>query len=487
MNNHHLLNVLKTFSRKEMTRFTEFSLSPYHHKHEATQALVAYLDKCFPEFPERLCDRKLIWKKLFPKDAFDQSKVALLFTYAWRLCENFLIEEQLAQNPQREQWLLIALRERRQWTIYERQLKKSKKALHNTSHRDTDYYRQVMALAEEANEFYTVWEPRAQDQSLVEKEHALDQYYVLEKLRDAVQLQMRRQILQGDYSARLLEGVLEELRLNPEAYSKAPAVQVYYQLYQMMDQPSLSAYQAALMIFQQNESRFQTHELTAIYNYLQNFCIARINRNELPFLRELFGLYNAQLARELLHEGGYLIEWHYKNIVTAALRLGELEWVDHFIETQKEALAPASAENAYRFNKAAYCHAVGEFGKVLELLTQVEYSDLRYNLGAKALLLRTYYELDEFEALHALVESFRQYLQRNRLLADSRRSGYYHLFRLTRRLAKLRAQYSYMDIDQAVQRLAKIKDDMKQTDSIFNRAWLERKLEELEQSRSRVG
>ncbi|WP_367389256.1 hypothetical protein [Lewinella sp. LCG006] len=483
MQNHHLLDLLNSFSRKEMTRFVEFSRSPYHHKHEMTQVLINYLDKCYPDFSERLCDRKVIWKRLFPKQAFDSSKLALLFTYAWRLCENFLIEEQLAQHPQREQWLLTALRERRQWTIYERQLKKSKKALTQTILRDTDYYRQVMALAEEANEFYTVWEPQAQDQSLVEKEHALDQYYVLEKLRDAVQLQMRRQILRDDYSARLLEGVLEELRLNEEAYREAPAVQVYYQLYRMMDEPSLAAYQAALAIFQENEHCFRLQELTAIYNYLQNFCIAQINRNELPFLRELFGLYNAQLARQLLHEGGYLIEWHYKNIVTAALRLGELAWVDHFIETQKDALAPAAAENAYRFNKAAYCHAVGEFGKVLELLTQVEYSDLRYNLGAKALLLRTYYELDEFEALHALVESFRQYLQRNRLLADSRRSGYYHLFRLTRRLAKLRANYPYLDASQATQRLAKIKTDMEQTGAIFNRAWLERKLEALEKSR----
>jgi hypothetical protein len=462
-----------------MTRFVEFSQSPYHHKHAATQALVAYLELCYPDFTERNCERETIWAQLFPGEQHDQAKLALLFTYAWRLCEEFLITEHRTDHQQREQWLLSALRERRQWNSYERQLKKSKKALARSDRRDTDYYRHVMALAEEANEYFTVWSPSDQDQSLIEKEHALDQFYVLEKLRDAVQLQVRRQILQGDYSARLLEGVLEELRLNGEAYQQAPAIQVYYQLYQMMDEPSLVAYQAAFTVFQEQEQRFQTEELTMIYNYLQNFCIAQINRNQLPFLRELFGLYNAQLARELLHEDGYLIEWHYKNIVTAALRLGELEWVDRFIETQKSALAPDASENAYRFNKAAYCHAVGAYGKVLELLTQVEYSDLRYSLGAKALLLRTYYELGEFEALHALVESFRQYLQRNRLLADSRRSGYYHLFRLTRRLAKLKAQYPYLDQVQARQRLEKIREDVLQTNAIFNRLWLERKLEDL--------
>jgi hypothetical protein len=104
---------------------------------------------------------------------------------------------------------------------------------------------------------------------------------------------------------------------------------------------------------------------------------------------------------------------------------------------------------------------------------------LRYNLGAKALLLRTYYELEEFDSLHALVESFRQYIQRNRLLADSRRNGYYHLFRLTRRIARLRAQIGYTPAERALQSLAKIRQDIQQTKAIFNRAWLEKKMEEL--------
>jgi hypothetical protein len=247
----------------------------------------------------------------------------------------------------------------------------------------------------------------------------------------------------------------------------------------MMAQSTLEAYRSALAVFQENEDRFQWPEVAAIYNYLQNFCIACINRNQTVFLREIFRLYNEQLARQLLHEDGYLIEWHYKNIVTTALRLGEQDWANEFIETQRTALAPAAAENAYRFSKAAYCHAVGDYGQVLELLTRVEYSDLRYNLGAKALLLRTYYELHEFDALHALVESFRQYLQRNRLMADSRRSGYYHLFRLTRRVAGLRAQAGYIPQERAALSLDKIRQDVAQTDAIFNRAWLEQKIAEI--------
>ena len=479
MLDHHLIHLLRTFNRKEMTRFWEFSLSPYHHKHVETQQLITYLNKCYPEFTDSNCCRASLWAKLFPDQDFDNAKLAVLFTYAWRLAEQFLVQEQLAGSQLRESWLLEALRQHRQWQAYERQWRKSKREQEKIKTRDTQYYRTAIAFAEEANQYFLLRENREQDNSLVEKEHVLDQYYVLEKLRYALELQVRRQILQGDYSARLLEGVLEELRQNAAAYAAAPAIQVYFHLYQMMAQSTLEAYRSALAVFQENEDRFQWPEVAAIYNYLQNFCIACINRNQTVFLREIFRLYNEQLARQLLHEDGYLIEWHYKNIVTTALRLGEQDWANEFIETQRTALAPAAAENTYRFSKAAYCHAVGDYGQVLELLTRVEYSDLRYNLGAKALLLRTYYELHEFDALHALVESFRQYLQRNRLMADSRRSGYYHLFRLTRRVAGLRAQAGYIPQERAALSLDKIRQDVAQTDAIFNRAWLEQKIAEI--------
>lgn len=480
MYGHHLFDLFKTFSRKEMTRFQAFSLSPYHHKHEETRALIAYFSDIYPAFNEQSCKRSTLWEQVFPGHPFDGAKLSVLFTYAWRLAEAFLVQEQLRESPLPQTLLLSALRERGQKQLFERQLKKSKKYLEQLDLRDTHYYQQVISMAGEAIEFYGVWEPKRENQSLLEKESALDQYYVLEKLRDAVSLQVRRQILKGDYSARLLEGILEDLRSDPEVYGDAPAIRVYFNLYQMMEAPSLEVYRRTLGIFQENEHRLQQLEVTHIYIYLQNFCIAQINRNQEAFLRELFGLYQAQLARELLHEDGYLVEWHYKNIVTTAIRLGELDWADRFIEEHRGDLAPEAAENAYRFNKAAYWHAAGAYGKVLELLTQVEYRNIRYSLGAKALLLRTYYELGEFEALHALVESFRQYLQRNRLLADFRRGGYHHLFRLGRRLAKLRAQLPYLPKEQGRQRLAKVRNDLEATSPVFNRIWLEQKMNELE-------
>lgn len=486
MQNHHLIELLTSLDRKEMTRLLAFSLSPYHNKHVDTQRLIAYLERCYPRFQERNCSREVIWRALFPKNKIDPKKLAVLFTYAWRLTEQFLIQEESQQQPQQQLLLLRALRRREQSTIYERLLTKAQRSADKDPLRNTAHYRFRIDLEHEANS--TTERRQTKETVLIEKEHALDKYYILEKLRDAVELLLRRQIVNSDYSARLLEGILQELQNNPDTYTDAPAIQVYYQLYQLYQQhqtpspASLKAFQFTLSVFNDNEIFFERDEVKRIYIYLQSFCIDQINRSQHVFFREVFGLYQKQMERKFLHENGYLIEWHYKNIATTAIRLGEMEWAKDFIETQKTALEPDIRETAYCLSIANYYDALGQHDKVLSYLLRVEYRDPRYSLGAKVLQLRSYYELQEWEPLHALVESFRQYLNRNSLLAESLRKGYYDLFRLTRRMAQLRAQLGYQQTNRLVNGIDKLKADIEGIKVIPKRDWLEAKLKELHEA-----
>ena len=54
------------------------------------------------------------------------------------------------------------------------------------------------------------------------------------------------------------------------------------------------------------------------------------------------------------------------------------------------------------------------------LLQKVNLHDVLYNLDARRLLARIYYELDEINALHSLIESSKVYLHRQKGI------GYHH-------------------------------------------------------------
>ena len=95
-----------------------------------------------------------------------------------------------------------------------------------------------------------------------------------------------------------------------------------------------------------------------------------------------------------------------------------MDWTKEFIEKFKDYLHPEVVENAYTYNLASYYYSTNQLDKVLDLLVKVEYTDIQYSIGAKSLLLRTYYDLEENEALLSLTRSFKQYLKRNRLIPE---------------------------------------------------------------------
>ncbi|MGA1583013.1 MAG: hypothetical protein ACO4CH_07160, partial [Saprospiraceae bacterium] len=135
---------------------------------------------------------------------------------------------------------------------------------------------------------------------------------------------------------------------------------------------------------------------------------------------------------------------------------------------------------AYAFNKASWCYAVGDLDRVLDLLLDEEYRDIRYVQGVKALLLRTYYDKGEYEAFLSLAESFKQFLQRNDTLSDTRRTGFRNLVTFARRAFQLKMDADYLPDSRIRREVSKLREDIRTAGNIFNRSWLEEKLCELE-------
>jgi len=80
--------------------------------------------------------------------------------------------------------------------------------------------------------------------------------------------------------------------------------------------------------------------------------------------------------------------------------------------------------------------------------------------------------MDEIEPLYSLFESFRVYLNRNKLITDGRKVVYKNLIKFTKKLTNITPG------DQSS--LKKIKKEVEDTPNIVNKGWLIQKIEELE-------
>lgn len=473
--------MLKGFNRKEMTRFYAFSMSPYFNKHKDVQQLVKHLNQLFPKYTEINCDRKALFQVIYPKETFDQAQLALLFTYTQRLVERFLVQEEFKPKEGYSRLLLMRnLRTRKQYPYYERIMRIQNQQAERAIYRDSDYFNIQFLTAEEADNYHTELSRHEKDHSIQQKQDSLDHYYLSVKLRDACEMRLRSKILKVEYSTGLLDAVLVEVQEKLEHYRNIPAIIIYYYIFQMIVKSEETYFFQVLEVLNNNTASFRSGERQNIYNYLQNYCIEHINKGEFRFLQQSFELYKAQLDQNLLaDEDGFLSEWHFKNIVTVGIRLQEMEWIRDFIDLQSQRLRPSSRENAYTFNLAAYYYAAGKLEKVLELLLRVEYSDIRYNLDAKALLLRTYYDLDEYEAFISLSESFKQYLLRNKLISDFQRKGYNHLLRFAKRAFRIKNEQTIVRLTDTQRALKNLMKDIDGAKPIYNLSWLKRKVGEL--------
>ena len=130
-----------------------------------------------------------------------------------------------------------------------------------------------------------------------------------------------------------------------------------------------------------------------------------------------------------------LTRFTYHNIVAIGLRLGELEWVRYFITEFKNRLEKTYRESAFSYNLARLEYESRHFDHVLELLQKANYRDPLLNLAAKTLLLKTYYEISEFDLLQSHLDAMRNYIHRKRVIGYHR-TNYLNIIRFAEKLMR---------------------------------------------------
>jgi hypothetical protein len=116
-----------------------------------------------------------------------------------------------------------------------------------------------------------------------------------------------------------------------------------------------------------------------------------------------------------------------------------------------------------------------EYDKVLELLQQVEYDDVFYLLDAKLTLVKTFYELKEFESLSALLDSFKMLLRRKKIISDEYRIIYTRFILFLKKLIQANEK----------KKLLVLKDELQNARQVADISWLKEKVEEMLSKNSR--
>jgi hypothetical protein len=264
---------------------------------------------------------------------------------------------------------------------------------------------------------------------------AADIVYLAQKLRLICLLVAHQTVYQSNVAA----GWEEELIVKAERpeFAGLPVVAVYLHCYRMLLYPSEEThFQHFKALLLERSACFATDEMHGLYILAINYCIRRLNAGGDRYFREAFDLYKAGLEERHLLDDGVLSRFTYHNIVATGLRLGELEWVRYFIVEYKNRLEKRYRESAFSYNLARLEYESGHYHYVLELLQKANYHDPLLNLAAKTLLLKTYYDLHEYDLLQSHLDAMRNYIHRKRVIGYHR-TNYLNIIRYTEKTIRL--------------------------------------------------
>ena len=122
--------------------------------------------------------------------------------------------------------------------------------------------------------------------------------------------------------------------------------------------------------------------------------------------------------------------------MTLGIVMKEFDWVDQFIHDYRSKLKEEYQESVYSYNLALLEYERKHYDEALILLQKSEYKIPLLNLAAKTLILRIYYELDEFDALNSHLDAMRIFIRRKRDLGYHR-DNYLNTIKYTKKLVEI--------------------------------------------------
>ena len=461
MNNSVLIRVFNSLSNKEVRDLAHFVRSPYFNRREKVVKLYEYLVETKDLSIEGF-EKKRAWKYIFPHQEYEDSEMRYTMSFLLKVMRQFLIQQELESDlPQSQVLLCQSFHKHGLSQLMEKEINHSLKLQQKENHRHAFFhlnnYRLEMIMGN-----YISQQKRTGDVTLQQQFDELTHFYIAEILRQSCNILNHQTVAKRDYDLRLQQEVIQHVEQHD--YTHIPAIAIYYHSYKALSDLGNESHFAKLKtLLQEHWASFPTIESHGLYVLAINYCIKKLNQGDRKYIREGFELYKSGLENDVFLDNDILSSFTYTNVTRLGLALKEFTWVEQFLSDYKLKLHPRQKENIYLYNRAFFYFQKPDYDNAMSLLQQVNVDDVFLNLDARRMLLRIYYERQEFSALSSLLESFKIYISRQKKIGYHR-DNYLNLIRFMKKMLNRNLSSS---------RVRKgLIEEIEKTPSIAEKEWL---------------
>jgi len=464
-----IVDVLKTFSNKEIVRLKKFINSPYFNENTKITALIQFISGFHPKFNDKKLSYEIAYKTVFKAKEYNEKQLWYLMGDAVKVIENFMaVERFYGEAAQLKMSMLQQIEHKNLNQLYTKVHKQVVKEIEANELKDSKHFYLQYRLSETEFKHFVSNEKRKFNPSMQKMANNLDRFYMGEKLKYAVEMLTQQNVFDWEYEVKMIDEILNFTETYPEDVSHQALI--YSAIYNCITKAEDEKHFFSLkLLLEENSSLFSINEARQMYVHATNYCIRKFNKGNKPFLAELLELYKSMLEKELAFEDNTLTPWTFKNISGVALRVGDYEWNKSFLENYRNKLAKQYQKTGYYFNMANHQFYIGDFSKAQDYLMRVEFNDTYFNTDSKVLLLKIYYELEELTPLEALSDSFQVYIRRNKQTSDYMKKLYLNFGKFLKRL------YSINPRDK--KKVEHLRERVEATSPVGDKSWLLQKID----------
>lgn len=392
--------------------------------------------------------------------------------------------------------LMEALLERQIYELLSPILNKAKKIHQSSTLRDVKYCKDAYHLAE--MDFYM---DIASDKR--ELSTGIKNVMVIETLREFCLSQLlryycaivnSRKVVKIEDDNPFMAVVMEYVKNSGDINSFT--IRIYYMLLKVLDGENPDDYFLLKNTLFNQLDAFDTSELKNILSFMFNYCYRMINHNDNRFIEERFDLYVVGMDRGCWMTDSFFSVHNFVQIFRTALLLDKIKWAYSFLDEYGKQLLPD-----LRSNTLSYCHALSAFNRqrydeAQEYLNGIDNAnDFIYHLGYKILLLKIYYDKNDFNLdniedhpINYELEAIKQYVlpSTNKKMSETVRQRTGNFANFFKRILNRKKKIIYKE-PLTVGNIETLQTDLADLQPLVERTWLKEKVTELIQEVSGNG
>ncbi len=486
MYTHQLIELLKTFSEKELMKLYKFLNSPYFNNSRRIVTLFQVLKKFYPDFEKRNFTREYIFKLVYKNSEYNDSTFRNLMSDLLQLTLKFLMIEGIEKKEVESSFYVTQeLFSRGKIDLFISKMNNIDKILKDTSNLDGEYFHNKFRA--ETDHFYVnLLTKRVLKKQIVVSESeklisglvSLLNYFVLESIKHNDNLfnysrtyNIKSNIVKVNQFLEIInfENLIKYLRENSS--NEIPIVELYYNLLKASTNIEEEKY-----YFRLKESVFKCSEHLGLndnnflHSRLIDYCVKKINlgiHSSFDLNEEIYELYQIYVKNEFYKtlSNTNLPFDAYRNVLINCITTKKLKEMEEFIKVYSKKLLPAHIDSIVNYSYALLFFEKKQFSKAMEYLNKIKFDQFVFKLDMKNLQLKLAFELGYYESAVSIIDTYKHFLKNNALISESRRIMHNNFLNYANKLIQFKFGSSKVNIPFLKEQLEKSKD-------VFDKGWL---------------